>query len=66
MESVESSHIDAIGYDDLKEELVVKFKNGQEYTYSDVKPFVYNDFLNSESKGKFFAQNIKGVYPERR
>ena len=60
--SVDSAHIDSVGYDDLTEELIVRFKNGREYTFVDVKPHVHDDLMHSTSKGQFFAQNIKNTY----
>ncbi len=63
--SVNSANLDAVGYDDLTEELVVRFKNGSEYTYSNVKPHVFDDLMNSTSKGRFFSQNIKNVYSSK-
>jgi hypothetical protein len=62
MTPVDSSNIAAIGYEPATETMCVQFKNGAAYIYLDVKPEVYQEFLDSESKGKFLAQTIKGKY----
>lgn len=60
MIEVESSNIDAIGFENNI--LIVRFMSGSVYSYSNVEPEVYESFLNSESKGKFLHQHIKGKY----
>ena len=59
---VTSSNIAEIGFDSADLALGVKFKNGGEYIFLGVSEEVYNQFLNAESAGKFFASNIKGKY----
>jgi hypothetical protein len=54
---VASSNIDSIGFDENG--LTVRFKSGSMYQYGDVDLAMYNEFLNSESKGKFFNTKIK-------
>lgn len=60
MISVDSSNISAIGYEDGT--LRVRFNDGSEYDYYGVPENVFQDFLQSNSKGKFLHQNIKGQY----
>ena len=60
MVKVESSTIKEVSYENCV--LIVKFMNGSVYSYSDVPPKVFEDFLNSHSKGKFLHENIKGQY----
>lgn len=62
MISVKSSNIEAIGFDEGSETLQVEFKGGSLYQYFDVSEQVFNDFVQAGSKGRFLAQNIKGVY----
>lgn len=57
-----SSNLDSIGFDDLYNILYVQFKNSSLYCYFDVDKYVYDSFLASSSKGKFFEQNIKTSY----
>ncbi len=66
----DSSTIHQFGYDEDTAELVVRFKNGQEYTYSEVEMDVFesmadlSDDPTKGSVGKFFAKNIRSKgYP---
>ena len=63
---VESSNIDSIGYDSDLKELVVKFKHAATYSYSGVEPNIFRELMSAESKGKFFSQNVKGIYEYRK
>jgi hypothetical protein len=60
MINVDSSNISAIGYEDGT--LRVRFTDGSEYDYYGVLQNVFQDFLQSDSKGTFLHQNIKGRY----
>jgi hypothetical protein len=60
---VESSLIYAIGYDVGTKVLEVVLKNEQTYQYDGVPPEVYEMFMRAESKGKFFGENVRDVYP---
>ena len=57
-----SSVIMYVEYKHDKKMLVVHFDKGGIYQYSNVSYSVYNKFLNSKSKGKFFVSNIKNKY----
>lgn len=59
---VESSNIDYVEYHKEDSSLEVGFKNGRVYAYLDVAKPVYDDFILSESKGKFFNTYIKESY----
>jgi hypothetical protein len=61
---VNSSTISEIDREVVNDELFLKvtFKNGREYLYEGVPAQVYEDFLMSESKGKFLNENIVGRY----
>lgn len=61
---VASSMINAIGYDDEQQELVIQFNNGREYTYGGVPQSEFDNLRNAQSVGKYFASNIKGIYRE--
>ena len=43
-------------------ELIVTFNNGQKYSYENVNEDVMNEFMEPESAGRYFLQNIKGKY----
>jgi len=54
--SVDSSTLDAVGYDESSAVLAVRFKNGGEYEYDAVPESVYRGILAAQSAGKYFDQ----------
>ena len=56
--SVESSNVECIGYEDGVIE--VHFNNGYVYQYTSS---LFDEFLNSESKGRFVHQRLKDNFP---
>lgn len=42
--------------------LFVRLKSGKFYEYADVPEEVYLDFIDADSLGKFFGENIKDQY----
>ena len=63
---VESSSIDAVGYDPDSHRLYVRFRSGRTYVYYDVVKRVFDDLLAADSKGRFLNAEIKGAYDYRR
>ena len=61
-----SSAIRYIAYDEARRELQVGFVDGGDYAYEGVEPQVHRAFRQAPSKGRFFAQEIRGHYPYRR
>jgi hypothetical protein len=60
---VDSSNIEAIGYDSASRELHVRFlKSGETYVYYEVEEWVFEDFKIADSKGAFLNTNIKDKY----
>jgi hypothetical protein len=59
---VKSTNIESIGYHAKSSTLHVHFRNGGHYIYHNVKPIVYQGFLNSKSKGNYLHTNIKPHY----
>ena len=57
---VQSSNIKKIGYD--SEGIIVEYLSGTQYRYKGVSRDTYDQFLESESKGKFMNAYIKGKY----
>ena len=57
---VSSSTISEINYDGKL--LTVGFVNGREYVYEGISQELFEAFANSESKGKFFHENINYRY----
>jgi hypothetical protein len=69
MDSVESSQIEAIGYDAEAQTLAIQFKAkgaspGSLYHYSNVTTEDFAAFRDSESVGSHFYKNIK-PFPEK-
>jgi lysyl-tRNA synthetase class 2 len=59
----DSSAIKGIHYDAERQRLVVRFTDGDEYAYVGVPGEVHRSFAEAESKGRFFAVEIRGRYP---
>ena len=57
-----SSTITSVEYDDDARELDITFTSGKKYRYFNVPLEIYAEFLDAESKGKFFNDNIKGAF----
>lgn len=63
MQYVDSSNIESIGYDSESQELHVRFlKSGETYVYYAVDEWVFNELMQSDSKGKYLNANIKPNY----
>ena len=66
-EYVESSMMTSIGYDRDTATLEIEFKNSSHvWQYFGVAEQVYLELKYTDSKGKFFRNNIKGSYQEAR
>lgn len=59
MVEVESSMIESIGHDETTSRMVIVFRNGYVYEFHMVPRSVFEEFINAESKGKFFMDNLK-------
>ena len=57
---VQSSTLQSIGFENGV--LEIQFHNGGLYQYFDVPAQIHQALISAPSKGKFFAQNIRGVY----
>jgi hypothetical protein len=55
---IDSSNLKKTEYDTATKKVIVEFKNGTRYEYSDVPHKTYTQFRMSESQGKFFNSNI--------
>ena len=63
MHFVDSSNVEAIGYDPDAQEIHVRFvKSGETYVYYGVEEWVFQEFLQTESKGIYLNTSIKGRY----
>lgn len=59
MNPVESSHIEAIGYDAPTRQLHVKFSGGKTYAYHGVHPQEHVALMAAESHGAFLQKHIR-------
>jgi hypothetical protein len=59
---VNSTNIAAVGYDSEAQLLEVEFVNGGVYQYFNVGQHVYDEFMNSSSKGSYHANFIKKLH----
>jgi len=62
IETPDSSNIARIGYDKRSGVLSIEFKKGGSYQYFDVPEPVFDAMKTADSKGQYFAQNVKGVF----
>jgi hypothetical protein len=62
-EIVGSANITHIGYDDEANELRVTFGSGTTFKYEGVLPEMHSALMSAESRGSFFARNIKLGFP---
>jgi len=63
LRSVESSMIQAVGYDEDAKTLQVVFNSGKSYQYQEVPKTVYQELLQAASKGSYMRQAIIDCYP---
>lgn len=59
---VQSSNIDAVGYDPETQTLSVRFHSGDTFHYAGVPPGEYQDLISAGSIGGQFHRRIKGRY----
>ena len=62
MPQVVSSAVARVDYDDATATLYVTFRDSGSYGYYGVPRHVFDAFLASRSKGRFFARWIRGQY----
>jgi hypothetical protein len=59
---VRSKDIAIVGYDPAASLLEVTFRGGGVYRYTKVPPEIHQAFLQAESHGTYFNQNIKDQF----
>lgn len=63
LQFVESSMIQAFGYDENTETLLVIFNSGKTYQYSEVPKETHERFVESDSKGSYMRSFVIDCYP---
>lgn len=56
---VDSTNVSSIGFDSKHGIIVVEFWSGSIYGYLDCSEELFNEFVNSESKGQFIHRRLK-------
>ena len=64
--AVESSSLLTIGFARETRVLEIEFRSGATYRYLGVAPAVFEELKKAESKGRYFAQFIRGKYDFQR
>jgi len=59
---VDSTNVQAIGYDDATQDLHVQFVDGGSYIYHQVPRNIFDAFMGAPSKGSFFNREVRGIY----
>lgn len=63
MHFVDSSMIQAFGYDEDSQMLMVIFNSGKTYQYSEVPKEIYDELLEADSKGRYMGDCVIDCYP---
>ena len=63
LQTVDSSMIQAVGYDAEQQMLEVVFNSGKVYQYFDVPQPVYDELMASDSKGSYMRSCVIDCYP---
>ncbi len=62
---VSSTHLASVGYHPAARVLEIEFQNGDIYRYLAVPQTIVDGLHQAESKGRYFAQKIRGRYEYR-
>jgi len=65
-DSVVSSVIASIGYDDYFETLEIEFISGRIYAYYQFEKSMAEDFVNAISKGRYYNRFVRGRFVSER
>lgn len=63
---VKSSNIAVVKYDQDREVLIVEFKRGGTYEYSEVPEAIYEELIQAESVGKTFNEIVRNEFDFRK
>ncbi len=63
---VESSALRSVGYRDDLALLEIEFVSGDVYRYHAVPASVHRELMDAESRGRYFVEHIRDVYPTAR
>jgi len=60
--AIDSSNLKSAGYDEARQVLSIQFHSGAIFHYYGVPLHVFEDFGAAESRGHFYARNIRGKF----
>ena len=63
---LESKLLTSSAYDDGKHILYLRFRSGGVYRYFGFPEEQYREFLDAESRGRYFLSNIRNRFPYER
>ena len=66
LQRVASSCLTDVGYDFDARVLMLGFRHGGVYRYSDVPAFVYEGLMKAPSLGRYFQRHVRGSYAYKR
>jgi hypothetical protein len=65
MYPVDSSNIEAVGYDPEEREIYIRFLDGRTYAYGNADESTFVDLRSADSVGSYFNRVIKPDFPCR-
>lgn len=65
-QTVRSSNLSSVGYDEENEILEVEFHHGGIYQYSNLPSYVHEELMDASSHGVYFSANIRDKYPTKK
>jgi hypothetical protein len=65
MEYVDSSNVEAIGFDEDANEIHVQFHGGRTYVYAETDLATYEDLRDADSIGSYLNRVLKPNFPCR-
>ena len=64
--TIDSKMLSSVAYNAGKHILHLRFRTGEVYRYFDFSAEDYQEFLNADSRGKYFLANIRDQFPYER
>ena len=62
MQSVNSSAISKVGYDESTQQMKIRFKQGKVYDFCRVPKHIFQGLLAASSKGTYYNNHIRDRY----
>ncbi|PZO37769.1 MAG: KTSC domain-containing protein [Pseudanabaena frigida] len=62
LQSVNSSAISAVGYDESTQQMKIRFKQGKVYDFCRVPKHIFQSLMSASSKGTYYNDHIRDKY----